>query len=113
MAEKVGEDDPDRAREAVRPRRDASPTRSVQSIDRVNPEAPSWTKRCEVKSSLILNCFSSATYASYMQSAFFFRKVVYLVSHLAYRTTDINIQDASEMTDLKMSMYVFKNSGFV
>ncbi|XBH91380.1 hypothetical protein VPH35_082792 [Triticum aestivum] len=33
------------AREAVRPRRDASPTRSVQSIDRVNPEAPGWTKR--------------------------------------------------------------------
>lgn len=29
----------------MRRRREASPTRSVHSTDRVNPEAPGWTKR--------------------------------------------------------------------
>ncbi|XP_037472897.1 uncharacterized protein LOC119348986 [Triticum dicoccoides] len=50
-AEKVGDDGAGRVREGVRSRRDASPTRSAQSTNRFNPEAPGWTKR---KSTLYL-----------------------------------------------------------
>ncbi|XBH87226.1 hypothetical protein VPH35_074728 [Triticum aestivum] len=44
MAQKVGGDGAIGAQEGAC-RRAASPTRSAKSIDRVNPEAPRWTKR--------------------------------------------------------------------
>ena len=37
----------------ARCRADASPTRSAQSTDRVNPEVPGWTKRSESNPSLL------------------------------------------------------------
>ena len=45
MAQKDGEDGAAVPREGARRRHAASPTRSAQHTDRVNLEAPGWTKR--------------------------------------------------------------------
>ena len=45
LAQMAGEDDMAAVQEGAQQRRAASPTRSAQSTDSVNPEAPGWTKR--------------------------------------------------------------------
>ncbi|XBI81819.1 hypothetical protein VPH35_090645 [Triticum aestivum] len=50
MAENVGGDGDAGAIVGARRQRAASPTRSTQSIDRVNREAPGWTKRLRLGS---------------------------------------------------------------
>ncbi|XP_044436724.1 uncharacterized protein [Triticum aestivum] len=50
LAQNVGEDGRAAAQDGARRRRDSSPTRSAQSMDRVNPEALGWTKRLRLGS---------------------------------------------------------------
>lgn len=48
--QQVGGAVPERPNSGERRRREASPTASAQSADRVNPEAPGWTKRLHLGS---------------------------------------------------------------
>ncbi|KAM3253863.1 hypothetical protein ACQJBY_047764 [Aegilops geniculata] len=59
-AEKVGDGDVGRAREGVRSRRDASPTRSSQTRSRlIHQSRSTWlTKRCGTTSSSLLDCIA-------------------------------------------------------
>ncbi|KAM3262162.1 hypothetical protein ACQJBY_052703 [Aegilops geniculata] len=50
VAQVAGEDDSPDAQDDAQRLRAASPTRSAQSTDRVNPEAPGWTKRLRLGS---------------------------------------------------------------
>ncbi|EMS61036.1 hypothetical protein TRIUR3_24149 [Triticum urartu] len=66
-AQQLGGDGNDMAGVGVRRRADASPTRLTQSTDRVNPEAPGRTKRCEPKSS---RCWSVTKKSPYTPESY-------------------------------------------